>query len=159
MELKERIQKSIEDAKHLYQKLILLVGRFGSGKTSLLRNLSIAFEVPVVNVNMEISSHLLDVPVEKRASVLPQLFPKLLIGPAQGLLLMDNLEILFDPTLHQNPLSLLQSCARNRVLIAAWPGHIENGRLIHATPDHPEYWAYPIENTGITFDLNSTQDP
>ena len=118
MELKENIQTSIEDAKQLYQKLILLVGRSGSGKTASLRSLSSAFDVPVINVNLEISTRLLDVAMEKRASVFPGLFRKLVMETVQGLLLMDNLEILFDPSLYQNPLSLLRNHARNRVLIA-----------------------------------------
>ncbi|MCH7944758.1 MAG: BREX-3 system P-loop-containing protein BrxF [Armatimonadetes bacterium] len=57
--------------------------------------------------------------------------------------LLDNIEILFDVTLEQDPLRLLEGVSRNRTIVAAWNGTLENGYLSYATPDHPEYRRYP----------------
>ena len=158
METQEQIRRSIEDARHLYQKLILLVGESGSGKTGIFKKISNEFAAPMINVNLEISSRLLDVPVEKRASTLSRMFSSLLKDAGDDMVLLDNTEILFDKSLQQNPLSLLQNNAKNRVVIAAWNGVIENGRLMYARPEHHEFRAYPIEETGITIDLNTSPD-
>ena len=158
MEIQEQILTNIQDAKHLYQKLILLVGKSGSGKTGILKKISNEFAVPMINVNLEMSSRLLDVPVEKRASNLSRLFSNLLSDTGSDMVLLDNMEILFDKSLQQNPLSLLQTNAKNRVVIAAWNGAIENRRLTYARPEHHEFRAYPLEDAGIIMDLNPSPD-
>jgi hypothetical protein len=81
MEIQEKIRNSIQDARNLYQKLILLVGKSGSSL-------------------------------------------------------------------------LLQNNAKNRVVIAAWNGEIENGRLTYARTEHHEFRSYPMEKAGIIIDLN-----
>jgi ABC-type uncharacterized transport system ATPase component len=158
MEIQEEIRKNIQDARHLYQKLILLVGKSGSGKTGILKKISNEFAVPMINVNLEMSSRLLDIPLEKRASNLSRLFSSLLNNTGRDMVLLDNIEILFDKTLQQNPLSLLQNNAKNRIVIAAWNGVIENGRLTYARPEHHEFQAYPIDKVGIAIEIDPTPD-
>jgi len=158
IEIQEKIRRSIRDAKNLYQKLILLVGESGCGKTWIFQEISKNFAAPLINVNLEMSYRLLDLPVDKRASALSRLFSAVIKDTESDIVLLDNIEILFDKSLQQNPLSLLQNNSRNKVMVAAWNGKKENGRLIYANPDHHEYWAYPIEKAGIIIDLNSTPD-
>ena len=157
MEIQEEIRKSIQDAKNLYEKLILLVGKSGSGKTKILQKISEDLAAPTINVNLEMSYRLLDLPVDRRASTLSRLFSEVVKDSESDIVLLDNIEILFDKSLQQNPLMLLQTNSKNKTLIAACNGKIESERLIYAKPDHPEYWVYPIKNTGITIDLNLSQ--
>ena len=157
MEIQEQIKKSIRDASNLYQKLILLVGKSGSGKTKIIQEISEDFAAPMINVNLEISYRLLDLPVDKRASTLSKLFSEVIKNSESDIVLLDNIEILFDKSLQQNPLALLLTNSKNKAMIAAWNGKIESGRLIYAKPEHHEYWSYPIEKTGITINLNSSQ--
>ena len=66
-----------------------------------------------------------------------------LIGRDRPLVLLDNTELLFDPTLKQDPLVLMQRASRNRTIVAAWNGTLGNGYLSYAEPDHSEYRRYP----------------
>lgn len=157
MEIQEEIQESIQAAKTLREKLILLVGNSGSGKTTILQTISEDLAAPTINVNLEISYRLLDLPVDRRASTLSRLFSEIVRDSDSAIVLLDNIEILFDKTLQQNPLALLQTNSKNKVMIAAWNGEIGNGKLTYARPDHHEYRAYPIQETGIAIDLNSRQ--
>ena len=157
MEIQEQIKKSIRDAYNLYQKLILLVGKSGSGKTKILQEISEDLAAPMINMNLEMSYRLLDLPVDKRASTLARLFSQVIKDSESDIILLDNIEILFDKSLQQNPLVLLQTNSKNKTMIAAWNGEVRSGRLIYGLPDHHEYRSYSIEKTGITIDLNSSQ--
>ena len=61
----------------------------------------------------------------------------------------DNLEILFDKDLKQDPLRLLQSLSRNRSVVASWNGKKLKGKLTYAELDHPEYRGYDLDDTLI----------
>jgi hypothetical protein len=53
--------------------------------------------------------------------------------------LLDNLEILFDTGLEVEPLRLLQVSSRNRTIVASWNGTFQGGTLTYAEPGHPEF--------------------
>jgi len=150
----EKIVKSIEDSKKLYQKLILLVGKSGSGKTDVLNKIHTDLNIPLVNVNLELSFRLLELPIKKRSSKLSTIFFEIANDVQSDIILMDNIEILFDKSLQQNPLSLLQSVSRNKVIVSSWNGGIEDGKLVYAVPEHQEYWPYQVDNVGTIIDIN-----
>jgi len=57
-------------------------------------------------------------------------------------ILLDNIELLFADQLAQDPLRLLQSVARNRVIVAAWPGNFDGICLTYGEPSHGEARRY-----------------
>jgi hypothetical protein len=59
-------------------------------------------------------------------------------------ILLDNVELLFDVSLQIHPLRCLQTLARQRPIVTAWNGTVTNGLLTYAAPDHPEYRRYPL---------------
>ena len=65
---------------------------------------------------------------------------KEVIAAAPGeVVLLDNLEILFDTGLEVEPLRLLQVSSRNRTVVASWSGSYSDGTLTYAEPGHPEF--------------------
>lgn len=64
-----------------------------------------------------------------------------------GLLLLTNIEILFDSTLKLDPLDLLKRLATAQRVVAIWPGELRDGRLVYAEIGHPEYQDYGL--TGV----------
>ncbi len=66
----------------------------------------------------------------------------LISSQATAVVVLDNLEILFDPALKLDPLKLLQGISRNRTIVASWNGSYVEGTLTYAKPDHPEYRSY-----------------
>ena len=131
-----------EAAPDLYHRLILVVGPGGSGKTATLRAVAAHASTPVLNLNLELSRRLLDLTARQRRLAVPRVLDDL-IGRDRPLVLLDNTELLFDPTLGQDPLALLQGASRNRTIVAAWNGTVDNGYLSYAEPGHPEYRRYP----------------
>ena len=144
----EKVKQSLKAADNQYYKLVLLVGKAGSGKTVVLNDVANELGVPVINVNLKLSEKLLELTPKQRALHLSQLLDNI-IDSDYSIKVLDNLEILFDTKLKQNPFRLLQKISRNYLVIASWNGSSEDGKLIYAEPDHPEYQKYDLENTLI----------
>lgn len=125
-----------------YHRLLLIVGPIGSGKTPLLKALCQQQHVPYLNVNLALSQRLLDLTDKERPLRVRRLLADVIDEQAADVIALDNLELLFDPTLHQDPLVCLQALSRNRTLVAAWGGNYEGGVLTYAEPGHPEYRRY-----------------
>jgi hypothetical protein len=137
---------TIGQAAELYHRLVMLVAPAGAGKTAALQDVHERAGAPLVNVNLELSLALLDLTERQRALQLPRLLAEIVAASAADVVLLDNIEILFDASLKQDPLRLLQGLSRNTTVVAAWAGTIAGGHMVYATPDHPEYRRYPVRD-------------
>ena len=144
--LADNVMQKIYQAAELYHRLVMLVAPAGAGKTTALRDVHERTGAPLVNVNLEISRRMLDLTGRQRALQLPRLLSEIVEMPHNELILLDNIEILFDVSLKQDPLRLLQGLSRNWTVVAAWNGSIHNDQIAYATPDHPEYRRYPVRD-------------
>ena len=142
--LADEIIIRVRQAAELYYRLVLLVGKAGSGKTAALQVVHERTSAPLFNVNLELSRRMLDLTERQRALQLPRLLTEIVGTSADDVILVDNIEILFDVSLMLDPLRLLQGISRNKTVVAAWNGSIESNHVIYATPDHAEYKRYPL---------------
>ena len=144
--LADRVIKRIGQAAELYHRLVMLVAPAGSGKTAALQDVHERTAAPLVNVNLELSRRMLDLTERQRALQLPPLLAEIVGASAADVVLLDNVEVLFDVSLKQDPLRLLQGLSRNKTVVAAWSGSIDGEHMVYATPDHPEYKRYPLRD-------------
>jgi hypothetical protein len=133
------LRQTIHQAGDLYHRLVLLVGPPGAGKTAALQALAKAQNYPLINVNLQLSKGLLELTRSQRARQVERLFKCVVGGVPAEVILLDNLEILFDPCLEVEPLRLLLKASRNQTLVAAWNGTFNDGKLTYAEPGHPEF--------------------
>ena len=98
----------------------------------------------MVNVNLELSQRLLELTEKQRALRCGQIVREIVDQAGGSAVLLDNLEVVFDPALRQDPLRLLQGLSRNRTIVASWNGQVADGYLVYAEPGHLEYGRYPI---------------
>ena len=139
----DQIRQRLSGIADNYNRLVILVGHFGSGRTAVLRALADAEKVPVLNVGAEISRRLLDLTERQRVLQLPRLLEEAVAALPGNLTILDNTEVLFNPVLKQDPLRLLQGLSRDRTIVASWLGDVDGGRLTYAVPEHPEFRRYP----------------
>jgi len=141
-----KLDRLVDDIASLNSKLALLIGPPRSGKSSLLMQLSARRQVSVLNIGAALSRELLVVPSARRhlhaADLLKNLADRF---ASNGLLLIDNIEVLFDRTLQLSPLDILKRHAHARRVIAVWPGELREDRLSYATTGHPEHQDYGID--------------
>jgi hypothetical protein len=144
--LSDQIIGKINQAAELYHRLILVIAPSGGGKTEALQEVQKRTGTPLINVNLELSRRMLDLTERQRALQLPRLLGDIVATVSGEVALLDNIEILFDPHLKQDPLRLLQGLSRNKTIITAWNGSFLNGYITYAKPDHLEYKRYPANN-------------
>lgn len=137
------ITSAITQAGARYHKLVLVVGGPGTGKTALLRSLADQFQIPLLNLGLEVSKRLLSLTVRERKLSAYDIIADILDTGETPRLAVDNTEIIFDTSLMLNPLGLLQNLSRTRLLIWSWNGEVEAGHITYAYSGHPEYQRIP----------------
>ena len=144
--LADQIIRKVKQAAELYHRLLLVVAPAGAGKTIALQDVRDRTDAPRVNVNLELSRQMLELTERQRALQLPHLLREIVDNGVSEVILLDNIEILFDVGLKQDPLRLLQGLSRNKTVVAAWNGTIVEDSLTYAAPAHPEYRRYPMRD-------------
>jgi hypothetical protein len=152
-----RLERLVDDLSALRSKLILLIGPPGSGKTALMRAFGGHTEAEILNLGAELGRWLAAVPYRERQLQVGSLLREIAKSHGGGdLLLIDNIELLFDASLALDPLDLLKRQAQARRVVAVWPAalrHSGNGpRLTYAEMGHPEYRDYGLDGL-VAFDI------
>jgi len=134
----------MDKARMQYHRLVLLVGIAGSGKTSALHAIHSRVNVPIHNVGVVLSKNMLELSAKERATRLSRLLAEATNSLPSDVVLLDNIELLFHPALQANPLELLKTLSKAKIVVASWPGQVEGNHLIYAKSGHPEHERYDI---------------
>ena len=134
-----KLEQAIQQATSQYFRLVVLAGAPGSGKTAALQSVAQKLGCQLVNVNLELSKRMLELTRTQRSRQVEPLLKEVIAATPGEVVLLDNLEILFDTGLEVEPLRLLQVSSRNRTIVASWNGSFRDGTLIYAEPGHPEF--------------------
>lgn len=148
-EMLERLVQLATEIGSLQSKLILLVGGPHTGKTALLLDFATRSDAKVLSVGSALGRRLAALPQKQRHLQVGTVLRELTDEHAKGdLLLLDNIELLFDRSLQLDPLDLLKRHARSRRVVAIWPGELQGdastGRLTFANIGHPEHQDYSL---------------
>ena len=144
--IENKVTRSLKAAENLYHRLVLIVGKCGSGKTSIIQNLAKLHNTDPININLRISKELLELTNKQRQLKLSEILAQV-VNDAGGIVFLDNIEVLFDIELKQAPLRLLQGLSRNLTVVASWNGSFDKGKLTYAEPGHNEYRSYDLTDT------------
>jgi hypothetical protein len=134
-----KLERAIQQAASQYFRLVILAGAPASGKTAALQSVARTLGCQLVNVNLELSKRLLELTRTQRSRQVERLLKEVIAAAPGDVVLLDNLEILFDTGLEIEPLRLLQVSSRNRTIVSSWNGSFHAGTLTYAEPGHPEF--------------------
>jgi len=155
----EKLERLVDEIGALQSKLVLLIGTHHSGKTALLHILAKSKGVTPLNVGAELGGRLRGMPQRQRHLQTTTILRELADQHApRDLLLLDNIELLFDRSLQLDPLDLLKRHAHAKRVVAVWPGVLQGdtrtGRLTYADMGHPEHQDYSIAGV-VPFEIQS----
>ncbi len=144
------LKEKIEQCEYQYNRILLIVGRFGSGKTKLLQAISKSYKYPYINLNLELSERLLTLSnIERSLLDLDDIMSDIVNKNNSEVILFDNIEIVFNPELKIDPLQLFRHISRNKTIVVSWPGKYENQKLSYAEPYHPEYFEEKVTDLTV----------
>jgi hypothetical protein len=138
--INDKVDSLILSGNELYHRLILVVGD-GDECLNIINEVAESHKKKPININLELSEKLLQFNNKRRQLKLQSLMADL-IKDERELIFLKNTEILFDSSLQQDPLKLLQSISRNITVVASWNGKLYKNKLIYAVPNHSEYREY-----------------
>ena len=154
----DKVKQALIAANGLYHRLVLLAGETGSNKTNVLRKIAKDLDTTVINLNLALSNELLDMSAKQRSLRLQGIFRDI-ADKNRSPIIFDNLEILFDTDLKQDPLRLLQDLSRNHTVLASWSGSFNGQRLIYSETGHSEYRRYEtVDALIVSIDGTATID-
>ena len=144
----QRIVETVRAGQKSAEHLVLLVGRPGSGKSKLLRELSTIRGWQYVNCRTFLTEELLEMVPKVRAVEAASLITKTLEALKAEVIVLDDMQVLFAPVLQVDPLQLLKQLGRKFTLVAAWPGEYDGNNLKIAANGQPSQRIY--DAAGLT---------
>lgn len=107
-----------------------------------LKSLSGQVNGCIINLNLELSGRLIELPRRQWAYQAPSLISDIFSSADCSVVIVNHIEVLFSEALKLDPVRCLQQVARHRTVIAVWPGELSDKYLTYAGPEHPEYRRY-----------------
>jgi len=145
----QRIVETVHEGQKSAERLVLLVGRPGSGKSKLLRELSTIRGWQYLNCRAFLTEELLEMVPKVRAQEASNLINKTVEALKADVIVLDDMQVLFAPVLQVDPLQLLKQLGRKYTIVAAWPGEFEGNSLKFEAAGQPEPRRYDAKGLTI----------
>lgn len=152
----ELLANALDGTASLRTRIVWLVGRPGTGKTTLLRALAHARpDCEYININRELAKALIDRPIGLRPFEAPGCLSAVLPPRPLGVWLADNTELPLSRELQLTVVERLKAIGQHVSLVVSWCGEHRNNKLIYGTPEHADYREFPLDSA-VVVDLNNT---
>lgn len=98
-----------------------------------------------INLGQALSKALVEIPLDDRPRSVQEWFYETFKAAPNGPVLLTQIDLLFDPTFHLDPLALFRQVSRRKPLLVLWPGDYAGETLSYAAPEHSHYrtWHAP----------------
>lgn len=136
-----QLKDAIEKAKENENKLILIVGLPGSGKSKLIHEYSKDSGIPILD---------LDNIFKDTTNNIAEVMDNFLVTYNKDVLLLDNKKILYAKDSNIDMLSFLKNLAEKLIVVATWNGKLDNNKLIHIRSKLPTDLTYSLDNEQLT---------
>lgn len=137
-----RLTKDIDAAKNGESKLILIIGKPGSGKSKLIHEYSEETGIPILD---------LDNIFKGKVTQIESVMHDFLTNYDNEVLLLDNKKILYAKNSNIDMLAFLKELTEKVIVVATWNGTIIDNKLIHIRSKLPTNLEYNLDNENIKF--------
>jgi hypothetical protein len=141
-----QISSLLDVARNHVEQLVLVTGGDWTARTELLQAMTSHGGFEYAAISLPFAKALLGQPPSQRPLLASEMVETLVQAAHTGITL-DQIDILFDPELHLDPLRLVRTLSHHRLILLSWPGTFTQSRLIYGEPDQPEYRVYQAGDT------------
>lgn len=140
--LADQILEKVAQVNEIYYRLVIVVSPPGADSSGAFDKIAAQTGFSLVNVNLALSEQMLTMTTRQRSLRAASMLDDIIALNNGEAVLLESIEILFDPSLRLDPLRVLQGLSRRRTIVALWRGQVQGNYLTYAEPDHPEYRRY-----------------
>ncbi|MEG0798059.1 MAG: BREX-3 system P-loop-containing protein BrxF [Acidaminococcaceae bacterium] len=134
----EAFVKEVEALEALDNKVLIVTGKPGSGKSKVLREAAAEQKWDYVDCRLLITEEFLELLPALRQEKAAEMMGEILANYNSRVILLDRLQTLFVPVFHIDVAELLQKLGEKFTIVSAWPGYYEDGYLCYDKFDGTE---------------------
>lgn len=138
-EIKTKLE-AVKDAKY---KLLLIVGKPGTGKSKLIHDYAQDTGNAILDLNAIFGE---EVPEGSDSQYITNFMDGFLATYKPDVLLLDNKRVLYSKNSQIDLLSFLKNIAEKKTVVATWNGMVENGYLVHIRSKVDHDLTYPLDS-------------
>ncbi len=152
--LKEALVSFVKQLDGAKEKLVIVTGKPGSGKSQVLRDLAGTQRWRYVDCRDLVSVHDLygTLPTERNTKAV-ETMQAVLNNYNADVLMLDRIQTLFNPELGIDALQVIKKISESKPLIVAWPGYYENQQLNFKKEHSEQIISYNVQGVQ-TFSLD-----
>jgi len=106
--------------------------------------------VAILNLGIKLSELLLEESPDKRKYSISNHIKSILSNIKRQCVLVDRIELLFNPEYDLDIVKLFARVARNKKIIVVWPGTIASDEMVYSEPQYDDYRKYSVSERDIT---------
>ena len=141
MQLKDEIQKK-------RYKLLLIIGKPGSGKSKYLHNYSKENGIPIINLDDILGKK---IPEGKDKEYVLSFMNNFVNSYSKDVLLIDKKSIVYEKDSNIDLLNFLENIAKEKIVIATWNGYTEDGKLYHLNNQQEIDYSYNLNSVDFAY--------
>ena len=145
----EDFVKEVEGLKETDEKILIITGKPGSGKSKVLREAASKKAWDYVDCRLLITEEFLELLPAERQEKAAEMIGDILAGYNSSVILLDRVQTFFVPVFHIDVTTLLQKLSERFTLIVAWPGYFDKGLLCYDKFDGTESVRMPATDIKI----------